>query len=541
MRALPNMLTAGRTPFSRSAAIWNSAIIPSTRHASCPLVEYSACGSIISGILWVCDRMAKLVLVDGSSYLYRAFHALPDLRTSKGEPTGALRGVQLVLRRLVIDDKPDYFADVFDAPGRTFRDAWYAEYKANRTAMPDDHTLQIAPLHELVRAHGWPLLMIEGVEADDVIGTLAREARAAKIETLISTSDKDLAQLVGPGVPLVNTMTNERLDDAGVVAKFGVRPDQLIDLLALTGDSIDNVPGVAKVGPKTAAKWLTQYESLDNLISRAHEVGGVVGENLRQALEWLPQGRRLLTVRVDCELPSRVADLTPGEPALDRLQTLYERFEFKGWLRDLGRSDVAVEIAPKPMAKGDTAPGANETPAPPTIVVPPVDYETVQSLESLERWMASIEAADAAAPAGRVHSARASVRRRAGAARPARRPRAARAVAVRRFARQARPGPQIRATCARQPRHRARRRDARHVAAVLRARVAQAARSCEPRITPSRSSDAGLRRGHGKGCRSPAVRAGRALACDRIRRDAGRCRVAIASASVSADRARRQA
>src|SRR6478609_3644409 len=374
MRALPNMLTAGRTPFSRSAAIWNSAIIPSTRHASCPFVEYSACGSIISGILWVCDRMAKLVLVDGSSYLYRAFHALPDLRTSKGEPTGALRGVLSMLRRLVIDDKPDYFAVVFDAPGKTFRDAWYADYKANRASMPDDLTLQIEPLYDLVRAHGWPLLMVEGVEADDVIGTLARQAKAAGVETTISTSDKDLAQLVEPGITLVNTMTNERLDHEGVIAKFGVRPDQVLDLLTLTGDAVDNVPGVAKVGPKTAAKWLAQYESLDRLIERAHEVGGVVGENLRSSLEWLPQGRRLLTVKVDCELGVKVAELTLGEPALDRLQTLYERFEFKGWLRDLGRSDVAVEIAPKPMAKGETAPGANETPAPPTIAVPPVDY-----------------------------------------------------------------------------------------------------------------------------------------------------------------------
>ncbi len=258
--------------------------------------------------------MATLVLVDGSSYLYRAVHALPDLRTSSGEPTGALRGVLSMLRRLVIDGKPDYFAVVFDAPGKTFRDAWYPEYKSNRQAMPDDLTLQIAPLHELVRAHGWPLLMVEGVEADDVIGTLAREAKAAGIETIISTSDKDLAQLVEPGITLVNTMSNERLDHDGVVAKFGVRPDQVLDLLALTGDSIDNVPGVAKVGPKTAAKWLTQYGTLDAVIAHAGEIGGVVGENLRKALEWLPQGKRLLTVKVDCELPTKGADLPLGEP-----------------------------------------------------------------------------------------------------------------------------------------------------------------------------------------------------------------------------------
>src|SRR6476659_5081833 len=313
MRALPNMLTAGRTPFSRSAAIWNSAIIPSTRHASCPFVEYSACGSIISGILWVCNRMATLVLVDGSSYLYRAFHALPDLRTTKGEPTGALRGVLSMLRRLVIDDKPDYFAVVFDAPGRTFRDAWYAEYKANRTAMPDDLTLQIAPLHELIRANGWPLLMIEGVEADDVIGTLVHEAHRKGIATVISTGDKDLAQLVRPGVKLVNTMSNETLDEAGVVTKFGVRADQVLDLLTLTGDAIDNVPGVPKVGPKTAAKWLVQFGTLEEVIAHASEISGVVGDNLRATLDWLPQGRRLLTVKCDCRLPVEATDLVFGE------------------------------------------------------------------------------------------------------------------------------------------------------------------------------------------------------------------------------------
>ncbi|MDE2358955.1 MAG: DNA polymerase I, partial [Betaproteobacteria bacterium] len=178
--------------------------------------------------------MATLVLVDGSSYLYRAFHALPDLRTSKGEPTGALRGVLSMLRRLVIDGKPDYFAVVFDAPGKTFRDAWYPEYKANRPPMPDALVAQIEPLHEAVRANGWPLLVVDGVEADDVIGTLARQAKAAGIDTVISTSDKDLAQLVEPGITLINTMTGERLDHDGVVARFGVRPDQVLDLLTLT-------------------------------------------------------------------------------------------------------------------------------------------------------------------------------------------------------------------------------------------------------------------------------------------------------------------
>jgi DNA polymerase-1 len=339
--------------------------------------------------------MATLVLVDGSSYLYRAFHALPDLRTSKGEPTGALRGVLSMLRRLVIDGKPDYFAVVFDAPGKTFRDDWYPEYKANRRAMPDDLALQIAPLHDSVRAQGWPLLMIEGVEADDVIGTLARQASAEGIETLISTSDKDLAQLVAPGITLVNTMSNERLDRDAVIAKFGVRPDQVLDLLTLTGDAIDNVPGVAKVGPKTAAKWLAQYETLDNLVAHADEIAGVVGENLRSALAWLPAGRRLLTVKVDCELPLRVTDLKLGAPALDRLRALYERFEFKPWLRELGAADPDDDVAGKVAAKAERDDAGRRfdeaASLPPPATEPPrVEYETVRTQDALERWIAAI-------------------------------------------------------------------------------------------------------------------------------------------------------
>ena len=250
--------------------------------------------------------------MDGSSYLYRAFHALPDLRTSRGEPTGALRGVLSMLRRIAEDEKPDYFAVVFDAPGKTFRDDWYPLYKAQRPPMPEDLVRQIEPLHELVRAHGWPLLMVAGVEADDVIGTLAVAAVAAGIDCVISTGDKDLAQLVRPGIRLVNTMSNENLDEAGVLAKFGVRADQVLDLLSLTGDAVDNVPGVPKVGPKTAAKWLTQYGTLDAVIEHASEVPGVVGENLRATLDWLPLGKRLLTVKTDCALPLAPADLKLG-------------------------------------------------------------------------------------------------------------------------------------------------------------------------------------------------------------------------------------
>ncbi|HPV25041.1 MAG TPA: 5'-3' exonuclease H3TH domain-containing protein, partial [Casimicrobium sp.] len=249
------------------------------------------------------ESRKKLVLVDGSSYLYRAFHGLPDLRTKAGEPTGAIRGVLSMLRLLVDKEKPDYFAVVFDAPGKTFRDDWYPEYKANRSPMPDDMRPQIAPLHEIIKAHGWPLIMETGVEADDVIGTLARQAEAANIECVISTGDKDLAQLVSEHITLKNTMSNELLDIPGVQAKFGVLPTQILDYLTLIGDTVDNVPGVPKVGPKTAVKWLTEYGTLDAIVANAAKITGVVGENLRNALEWLPKGKQLLTVKCDLELP----------------------------------------------------------------------------------------------------------------------------------------------------------------------------------------------------------------------------------------------
>jgi DNA polymerase-1 len=329
--------------------------------------------------------MPTLVLVDGSSYLYRAFHALPDLRTSRGEPTGALRGVISMLRRMVEDGKPDYFAVVFDAPGKTFRDDWYPEYKANRTAMPDELALQIEPIHALVRAHGWPLLMVEGVEADDVIGTLVREARDAGVDVVVSTSDKDLAQLVGPGVKLVNTMSNETLDEPGVLAKFGVRADQVLDLLTLTGDSVDNIPGVPKVGPKTAAKWLTEYGTLDGVVENAPKIGGVVGENLRATLEWLPQGRRLLTVRTDCKLPHRYTDLVRTTRDDAKLRELFERFEFKSWVKDLEKGDIIgapapEQAAPPPAAQARAAPRA--------------DIATILDAEQWRRWWADIRAAE---------------------------------------------------------------------------------------------------------------------------------------------------
>src|SRR5215467_10870995 len=330
--------------------------------------------------------MPKLILVDGSSYLYRAFHALPDLRTSRGEPTGAIRGVLMMLRRLVEDGKPDYFAVVFDAPGRTFRDDWYPEYKANRTPMPDDLGAQIAPLHELIRTHGWPLLMVEGVEADDVIGTLARKAETSGMESLVSTGDKDLAQLVTPRVTLVNTMSNEKLDQAGVVAKFGVRAEQVLDLLALTGDAIDNVPGVAKVGPKTAAKWLDQYGTLEGVIAHAGEVGGVVGENLRAVVDWLPKAKKLLTIKTDCELLFEPTDLAlrPIDAAV--LKGLYERFEFKQWINDIetgkGSAALPASVDPSAAVRAEPQPRPERT------------YETILDAATFDAWIAAIERVD---------------------------------------------------------------------------------------------------------------------------------------------------
>ena len=286
--------------------------------------------------------MKTLLLVDGSSYLYRAFHALPDLRNARGEPTGAIYGVLNMLRRLAADYKPDYLACVFDAKGRTFRDDWYAEYKAHRPTMPEDLARQIEPLHQAVAALGWPLVTIAGVEADDVIGTLARQATVAGMRCVVSTGDKDLAQLVSPSVTLINTMTNERLDEAGVEAKFGVPPRLMLDYLSLVGDSVDNVPGVEKVGPKTALKWLSQYGSLDGVIAHAQEIGGVVGENLRRALPWLPQARKLLTVYCDVQLPVKPEELLPQPHGEAELTGLFQRFGFKSWLKDAAPASAAA-------------------------------------------------------------------------------------------------------------------------------------------------------------------------------------------------------
>jgi DNA polymerase I len=291
-----------------------------------------------------------LLLVDGSSYLYRAFHALPGLKSPKtGEPTGAIYGVLNMLRKLATDYKPAALACVFDAKGKTFRDAEYAEYKANRTPMPDELGAQVAPLHEAVRALGWPLLMVAGVEADDVIATLAEAARRDGWRTVISTGDKDFAQLVDERVTLVNTMSNEVLDVEGVKRKFGVPPEKFLDYLTLIGDQIDNIPGVDKVGPKTACKWIEKYGSLEGVLAHAEEFTGLAGENLRRMRDWLPKARALLTIKRDVPLEIDIAGLQlRPDPAQQRAQ--YDRFGFKSWLKEVEGAPAPAPAAPPPSA-----------------------------------------------------------------------------------------------------------------------------------------------------------------------------------------------
>ncbi len=339
-----------------------------------------------------------LLLVDGSSYLYRAFHAMPDLRNSRNEPTGVIRGVLSMLLRLHKDIPSDYSACVFDAKGKTFRDEVYPAYKANRPPMPDDLARQIEPLHAAIRAMGWPLLMVEGVEADDVIGTLAVDAQKRGMLTVISTGDKDITQLVNPHVTLINTMSNETLDEAGVEKKFGVRPERIIDYLTLTGDAVDNVPGVEKVGPKTAVKWLAQYHTLDNIVAHAGEIGGVVGENLRKALDWLPQARELLTIKCDVGLPVKLEDLTHDHHDEAALAELYDRFEFKTWRRELQDAGPGTQdTGPRTEGPAETAAGAPAPlPAAPASPLTPHasrDYETILTEAQLDDWLAKISAA----------------------------------------------------------------------------------------------------------------------------------------------------
>lgn len=274
----------------------------------------------------------SVVLIDGSSYLYRAFHALPPLTNSQGQPTGAIYGVLNMLRKLLQDYQPQYVAVVFDPKGKTFRDKLYTEYKANRPPMPDELRTQIQPLFEIIKAMGLPLIVVDGYEADDVIGTIAKKAEIEKMNVLISTGDKDLAQLVNKHITLINTMNNTVLDEAEVVNKFGVVPERIIDYLTLIGDTVDNVPGVAKVGPKTAVKWLTEYSSLDGVIENADKITGKIGENLREALPTLPLSKELVTIKLDVSLPFDFHTLQKTKPDEETLLHYYQTLEFKSWL-----------------------------------------------------------------------------------------------------------------------------------------------------------------------------------------------------------------
>ena len=321
-------------------------------------------------------RSKPLILVDGSSYLYRAFHALPPLTNSRGEPTGAVYGVINMLRRLLDDYQPELAAVVFDAPGKTFRDELFEHYKAQRPPMPKELAAQVEPLQAVVRGMGLPLLVVPGVEADDVIGTLAMQAAAAGMPALISTGDKDMAQLVTRQVWLINTMTGTLLDPAGVVEKYGVPPERIVDFLALVGDTSDNIPGVPKVGPKTATKWLTEYGSLDGVIAHAAEIPGKVGENLRGALDRLPLARQLATIKCDVPLSMDLPGLRLQPPDSESLIELFHKLEFKSWLSDL-------------LGAGG-APGAEAGAA-------PVGYEVVQEQARLDAWLQRLLAAPLAA------------------------------------------------------------------------------------------------------------------------------------------------
>ncbi|KER84876.1 DNA polymerase I [Xanthomonas arboricola pv. celebensis] len=354
--------------------------------------------------------MSRLVLIDGSSYLYRAFHALPPLTNAQGEPTGALFGVVNMLRA-TLKERPAYVAFVVDAPGKTFRDDLYADYKANRPSMPDDLRAQVQPMCDIVHALGIDILRIDGVEADDVIGTLALQAAADGLSVTISTGDKDFAQLVRPGIELVNTMSGSRMDsDEAVIAKFGVRPDQIVDLLALMGDTVDNVPGVEKCGPKTAAKWLAEYDSLDGVIANADKIKGKIGDNLRAALPRLPLNRELVTIKTDVTLASGPRALDLREPNAETLAVLYARYGFTQALRELGGAAAQAGLLTEPMPLGAAAASARTEPgrargtgfvsgpvSAPVDLDPalsaPGQYDTILTQEQLDSWIARLRAA----------------------------------------------------------------------------------------------------------------------------------------------------
>ncbi|NBD20225.1 DNA polymerase I [Aquabacterium fontiphilum] len=360
--------------------------------------------------------LPTLLLVDGSSYLYRAFHAMPDLRGPNGEATGAIHGMVNMLGWIRDHLNAEHAVCVFDAKGPTFRDAWYPEYKAHRPPMPDDLRSQIEPIHEVVKLLGWPVLEVPGIEADDAIGTLARVGVASGHKVVISTGDKDMAQLVNGRVSLINTMAKppEVLDEAGVLAKFGVPPERIIDYLTLIGDAVDNVPGVEKVGPKTAAKWIAEHGSLEGVMAAAASIKGVAGENLRKALDWLPQGRRLITVKCDCDLTGHVSTwpgldaLAMKAPDLPGLLDFYTRFGFRSARAEIerllkGQAGASSTGAPVTVSGAAVAPGGTgdlfaDPPAPHTLpeaaCVTSTCYDTILTWADFERWLARIRAAE---------------------------------------------------------------------------------------------------------------------------------------------------
>jgi DNA polymerase-1 len=346
----------------------------------------------------------QLILVDGSSYLFRAFHALPPLVNSKQQPTGAVKGVINMIRSLIKGHPDSNVAIVFDAKGKTFRSDLYSEYKATRPPMPNELRSQIEPIHQIVQAMGLPMLVIPGVEADDVIGTLAKQATAQGIETLISTGDKDLAQLVDEHVTLMNTMNNERLDVAGVVAKFGIAPNQIIDFLALTGDKADNIPGVPGVGPKTAVKWLLEHQSMDGVIENADAIGGKIGERLRENIDLLRLSYELATIKLDCELDLTIDELVPSAEDGDALLSLFSELEFKSWVKELesqgvqgvhGKKGAATANAKQPTnASAGSETTASNTPTHTALNVTPkeIQYSLVDTEEKLQTLLSKIEA-----------------------------------------------------------------------------------------------------------------------------------------------------
>ncbi|HXP64498.1 MAG TPA: DNA polymerase I [Steroidobacteraceae bacterium] len=337
----------------------------------------------------------KLILVDGSGYLYRAFHALPPLTNSRGEPTGAVLGVLNMLNKMIKEEAPDRIAVVFDAPGRTFRDDLFDQYKAHREPMPDNLTAQVQPLYDVVAAMGVPLLRVPGVEADDVIGTLARLGADAGFKVLISTGDKDMAQLVGPNVELINTMSNTRLDRIGVKAKFDVFPEQIVDYLALVGDTSDNIPGITGVGNKTAAKWLNQYQNLDTLIAQAADISGKVGENLRNEMPMLELSRKLATIDTTLSLDVTPEQLSTGAPDAARLRELYTRMELRALLKALGPETQGTQAGGEIdliVAEATTAGGTPLATAVAVVSTPqPRNYHKVMSEEELDIWLQKLK------------------------------------------------------------------------------------------------------------------------------------------------------